>query len=663
MESSTVISPAISYIKTRMKRGKIVSVDDAVRLIRDGDTLALDGFLGACAPEELIVTLADRFRKTGEPKNLTLICAAAIGDGKDRGVNRLAQEGLIKRVIAGHWGLTPQLQALALNNKIEAYNFPIGVLTHLFRDIAAKNPRTISRVGLGTYVDPRNSGGKINAVTKENLVEVVQFDGKDYLAYKTFPIQVALLRGTTSDMDGNITMEKEAVTLDVLPLAMAVKNSGGFVIVQVERIADRHALNPRHVKIPGILVDCVVVAKPEYHSQTYATQYNPAFSCEFKIPTATVDTLIMDERKIIARRAAFELQPNMVVNLGIGLPESVASVANEEGIFEYLTLTTEAGSIGGIPSGGLNFGTSTNMDCLIDMHSQFDFYDGGGLDLACLGLAQMDQHGNVNVSKFGTKLAGCGGFIDISQNSKKIVFAGTFTAGDMQVKIADGKLNIVKEGGVRKFVKDVEQVTFSGKMAQMNNQRIFYVTERCVFVLTGAGVELIEIAPGVDLEKDILANMDFKPIIKNPCLMDERIFKLLPMGLKEHLLSIPLDERLTYDQATNILYINFEGLSVRTKKDIEDIRTQVVNICKPLGKRVKTIVNYDNFVIAQEIEDDYINMVKYVVSEFYTDVSRYTTSTFLRMKLGDELKKRDMAPHIFHSKEEARKALEEKDKF
>ena len=661
MGSSTIINPVISYIKTRMKRGKIVSVDDAIRVIRDGDTVALDGFLGACAPEELIAALADRFRTTGEPKNLTLIFAAGIGDGKEKGVNRLAQEGLLKRVIAGHWGLVPKLQAMALTNKMEAYNFPQGVLTHLFRDIAANNPRTISRVGLGTFVDPRNSGGKINAVTSEELVEVVQFDGKDYLAYKTFPIHVALLRGTTSDMDGNITMEKEAVTLEVLPLAMAAKNSGGFVIVQVERIADRHALNPRNVKIPAILVDCVVVAKPEYHSQTYTTVYNPAFSCEFKIPSATVEPLIMDERKIIARRAAFELQPNMVVNLGIGVPEGVASVANEEGIFEYLTLTTEAGSIGGIPSGGLNFGTSTNMDCLIDMHSQFDFYDGGGLDLACLGLAQMDQHGNVNVSKFGPKLAGCGGFIDISQNSKKIIFAGTFTAGDMQVSIADGKLKVLKEGGVKKFVKDVEHVTFSGETAQMNNLRVFYVTERCVFALTGEGIELIEIAPGIDLEKDILAQMDFKPIIKNPVLMDERIFKLPLMGLKEQLLSIPLDERLTYDQVSNILYINFEGLSVRTKKDIEEIRVKVTNICKPLGKRVKTIVNYDNFSIIQELEDDYISMVKYVVSEFYTDVTRYTTSAFLRMKLGDELKRRDMAPHIFQSKEEARQALEKKD--
>ena len=282
MTNGAIVSPVIADIKTKMKRGKIVSVDEAIRVVRSGDTVALDGFVGGCIPEELIIGLERRFLESGEPRDLTLIYASGIGDGKDKGVNRLSREGLLKRVVAGHWGLTPKLQRLALDGKVEGYNLPQGVLTHLFRDIAANNPRTISRVGLGTFVDPRNGGGKINAETKEDLVEVVQFDGKDYLAYKTFPIQVAFLRGTTADMDGNITMEKEIVTLEVLSIAMAVKNSGGIVIVQVERIADRGALNARHVKIPGILVDCVVVAKPENHVQTYATPYNPAFSCEFK---------------------------------------------------------------------------------------------------------------------------------------------------------------------------------------------------------------------------------------------------------------------------------------------------------------------------------------------------------------------------------------------
>ena len=657
MSNQGVVSPVVADIRSGMKRGKVVSLEDAMRVIRDGDTIAVNGFVGY-SPEELLQGLEDRFLKTGEPKNLTIIVAAGIGDGKEKGVNRLAHDGLVRRVIAGHWGLIPKMQKLALAGKIEAYNFPQGVITHMYRDIAGHLPRTITHVGLGTFVDPRLSAGKVNAITTEDLVERITFDGKEYLAYKTMPVSVVFLRGTTADMDGNITMEKEPLTLEMLPMAMAAKNSGGFVIVQVERIADRHALNPRHVKVPGILVDCVVVAKPENHRQTYSTYYNPAYSGEFKVPTATVEPLPMDERKLVARRAAFELRPNMVVNLGIGMPEGVANVANEEGIFDYLTLTAEAGSIGGIPSGGGDFGTATNMDFLNDMHAQFDYYDGGGLDLACLGLAQMDSHGNVNVSKFGPKLAGCGGFINITQNAKKIVFAGTFTAGGTQLAVENGKLKIVQEGSLKKIVREVEQITFSGKTAQQGEQQVFYVTERCVFRLTREGVELIEIAPGIDLEKDLLAQMEFKPIMKNVRPMDERIFKLPPMGLKDDLLSIPIPDRLTYDPATNIFYVNFEGLNVRSREDIEAIRSRVTEVCAPLGRRVKTIVNYDNFSIAPDLEDEYVKMVKFVVSEYYSDVTRYTTSAFLRMKLGDELKKRNLAPHIFQSKEEAREALE-----
>jgi len=660
MNQKGIVSPIIADIRSGMKRGKIVSGDDAIRVIRDGDTVCLDGFMGGVVPEELLSGLERRFLETGGPRNLTLVYASGIGDGKERGANRLAHEGLVKRVIAGHWGLVPKLQRLALDNKIEAYNFPQGVITHILRDSAGHAPRTITHVGLGTFVDPRMQGGKVNAVTTEDLVEVITFDGREYLAYKTLSVQVALLRGTTADMDGNITMEREALTMDALSVAMAAKNSGGFVIVQVERIAERGALNARHVKIPGMLVDCVVVSKPENHWQTYGGYYNPAFSCEFKVPTASIEPLVLDERKIIARRVAFELQPNMVVNLGIGMPEGVANVANEEGIFDFLTLTAEAGTIGGIPSGGLDFGTATNMDCLVDMHFQFDFYDGGGLDLACLGLAQMDSRGNVNVSRFGPKLAGCGGFIDISQTAKKIVFAGTFTAGAAELAVEDGKLKIVKEGAFKKLVRDVEQITFSGPTAQAGSQQIYYITERCVFALTKEGVELVEIAPGIDLAKDILAQMDFKPIVRNPRVMDERIFKPAPMGLKDDLLSVPIHDRITYDQETNIFYVNFEGLAVRTRSDIEAIRQRVTEVCAPLAKRVKTIVNYDNFSIAPELEDEYIKMVKFVVSKYYSDVTRYTTSAFLRMKLGDELKRRHLAPHIFQTKEEARKALEKK---
>jgi len=647
----------------RLRKGKIVTAEEAVRVIRDGDTVATSGFVGAGFAEQIAAKLEETFLATGRPRNLTLVYAAGQGDGAEKGLNHLGHEGLVRRVVGGHIGLAPKLQKLIRENKILAYNFPQGVISHLFRDIAAHKVGTITTVGMGTYIDPRNDGGKLNELTKkegEDLIKVITLEAAEYLLYKAFPINVALIRGTTADTNGNVTMEKEALTQEALAIAMAAKNSNGFVIVQVERIAEHGTLNARNVKIPGILVDCVVLSRPENHWQTFATPYNPAFSCEIKIPMQSIPPMDMSERKIISRRAAFELKANMVVNLGIGMPEGIAQVANEEKILDLLTLTAEPGVIGGIPAGGLNFGAGTNMEALIDQPYQFDFYDGGGLDVAFLGLAQADQYGNLNVSKFGPRFTGPGGFINISQRSKKIVFVGAFTAGKLKVAVEEEKLRIVQEGEERKFLKQVEQVTFSGKYAAEKGQPVLYITERCVFQLTTQGMELIEIAPGIDLKKDILAQMDFKPVIQEPRLMDARIFRLEPMGLKEELLTLPLEERLIYNPEENLFFVNFEGLYIKSREEVQKIKSLVEKILAPLGRKVYTFVNYDNFNILPELVDEYTDMVKELVDNYYEGVTRYTTSTFLRMKLGESLEKRRVAPHIYESREEARKALREK---
>ncbi|MDD2926724.1 acyl CoA:acetate/3-ketoacid CoA transferase [Rhodoferax sp.] len=630
---------------TAARRNKVVSAFDAVRLIHDGDTVATGGFVGIGFAEEIAVALEQRFLQTqeetglGAPQHLTLVYAAGQGDGQGRGLNHFGHPGLVRRVVGGHWGLVPTLQQLAINNQIEAYNLPQGVITHLFRDIAAGKPGTLTHVGLDTFVDPLHGGGKINQCTTEDLVQRMSINGRDYLFYKAFPIHVGIIRATTADPDGNLSMEREALTLEALAIAMAARNSGGIVIAQVERLAERNTLHPRSVKVPGVLVDAVVVATDAaHHMQTFAESYNPAYSGEIRVPLDLMAPMALSTRKVIARRAAMEFRPNSVVNLGIGMPEGVAAIAAEEKVFDLLTLTAEPGVIGGIPAGGLSFGAAVNAQAIIDQPNQFDFYDGGGLDVAVLGLAQADAQGNLNVSKFGTRLAGAGGFINISQNAKKVVFVGTFTAGDLMSSVVDGRLQIDSEGSQRKFVQQVEHRTFSAREALARGQQVLYVTERCVLRLTGTVeqpvLELVELAPGVDLQRDVLAQMDFAPSI-SPHLktMEAALFQPEPLNLRERLLATPLAQRLELDREHRLLFINFEGLTIDDAQDISDIETLVTELLAPLGHRVAVVVNYDSFTILPALLDRYSEMVQGLKRRFYSRVTRYGTGGFLKARL------------------------------
>ncbi len=514
---------------------KIICSKEAAQLIKDNDTVGINGFaFGFGFPETLAKALGTRYQNEQHPQNLTLMFASGCGDGGigDFGLDHFAQEGMVHKIIAGHVGLAKKLSGMIRENKICAYNFPQGVIVHLFREMAGGKKGILTHVGLDTFADPRVEGGKMNALAQEDLVQTVTVNGEEHLYYQAPRLQAALIRGTTADEAGNLTVEKEGVLLETMHLAAAAKNAGGIVIAQVGHIAKKGTLDPRKVTVPGILVDYIVQAPKEDHQMHVANAYNPSFTGEVKIPVSQVASMPLNAKKVIAKRCAMELRKGMAVNLGIGVPEGVALAALEEGIADWMTMTIEAGAVGGIPASGYGLGASANVEALIGQPNLFDIYDGGGLDIAFLGLAQADAQDNINVSKFQGRMVGCGGFVNISQNTKKVIFCGTFTAGASRIAIGPDGIHILEDGPHRKFLEQVEQITFSGSYARKHRQEVLYITERAVFRLAPEGLELIEIAPLADLETDILDKMAFRPLIsKDLKQMDLRLFQDQPMGL------------------------------------------------------------------------------------------------------------------------------------
>ncbi|NNS69991.1 acyl CoA:acetate/3-ketoacid CoA transferase [Escherichia coli] len=512
-------------------RVPVLSAQEAVNYIPDEATLCVLGAGGGILEATTLITaLADKYKQTQTPRNLSIISPTGLGDRADRGISPLAQEGLVKWALCGHWGQSPRISELAEQNKIIAYNYPQGVLTQTLRAAAAHQPGIISDIGIGTFVDPRQQGGKLNEVTKEDLIKLVEFDNKEYLYYKAIAPDIAFIRATTCDSEGYATFEDEVMYLDALVIAQAVHNNGGIVMMQVQKMVKKATLHPKSVRIPGYLVDIVVV-DPDQTQLYGGAPVNRFISGDFTLDDSTKLSLPLNQRKLVARRALFEMRKGAVGNVGVGIADGIGLVAREEGCADDFILTVETGPIGGITSQGIAFGANVNTRAILDMTSQFDFYHGGGLDACYLSFAEVDQHGNVGVHKFNGKIMGTGGFIDISATSKKIIFCGTLTAGSLKTEITDGKLNIVQEGRVKKFIRELPEITFSGKIALERGMDVRYITERAVFTLKEDGLHLIEIAPGVDLQKDILDKMDFTPVISPELkLMDERLFIDAAMG-------------------------------------------------------------------------------------------------------------------------------------
>ena len=511
-------------------RSKVMDVAEALNLIKDGDSIVTTSAGVVGYPDYIIKCLEDRFLGTGHPCALTLYAGCGHGNPiRYGGDDRFGHPGFLKRTIGSHPDVVPHLRKLIENNEIEGYVLPQGVMQQLLRCAAAKMLGLLTKIGIGTYVDPRQDGGKLNSITTEDLVELQVIDGEEYLFYKTIPINVAVIRGTCADERGNISIEEEALKLELLEAALAAKASGGKVIVQVKHVVANNSIKAKDVFVPGEIVDAVVVCEDvaEYHRQTAVTVYSPFMSGELRCPSRDVakPAEVLGPEDIVCRRAVFEIKKGDIINVGVGIGSGVGSVAAVEGITNDVTFTLELGAFGGTPQGKGDFGASINATSYISHTSMFDYYHSGQLDVAFLGSAEIDAEGNVNVSRFGGRAAGQGGFIDISQTARKVVFCTTFTTKNLDVAVADGKVVIKNEGKIQKFVDKVEQITFNGKLAREKGQEVVICTERCVFKLVKDGVMLTEIAPGVDLEKDILANMGFKPLISEDLkVMDGRIF-------------------------------------------------------------------------------------------------------------------------------------------
>lgn len=526
---------------------KFITAAEAAKLIPDGASVAVAGMGLSGFPEEIACAVRDSFRETGHPCGLDLHQGSAMGDwgvgnkfiGWDknpradadpnagfRGVSRFGEAGpgLVTKWTGAHVGSAKAMCALARNNELECRCIPQGVAVNLWREIAAGRPGLITKVGLGTFVDPRLEGGRMNERTKTDTAELVTLGGEEYLFFKSFPLNVALLRGTIADEKGNISFAHEGIINEGLAVASAAKNSGGIVIVQVEYVTKADTLNPKEVKIPGILVDYVVEATdPMACWQAEGVYWEPSFSGQLRKPVKAIPPLKLGERKVIARRSAMEVKPGCVLNLGVGMSADVGNILAECGHSDKVVMCSESGMIGGVSCALPNFGSNYNPEATIDHGSAFDIIDGGGLDMTCLGLGECDADGNINVSKLGSSPMGPGGLIDITNATPKVVFCGTFT-GKAKLSVGGGKLTILQEGGIRKFLSRVEQVTFAGKYVKPG-QEVVYVTERCVFELLDGKLTLTEVAPGVDLERDIFGCMDFRPAV-SPALktMDPGLF-------------------------------------------------------------------------------------------------------------------------------------------